>query len=127
MSKLKRIFLYTATGAFGILIILILRPVPQPTPENTSCCKGLVEKVFESGTRDITIKLRGDKKTYYINRGLERGLNLDTLQKLLNRTVEIRYIRHWTPLDYDQSGRPVAQLTHEDLVLFSSMPSISAN
>lgn len=45
------------------------------------------------GTYDISFSVEGQKRSYYINRGMEKGLSCDQLQeKLVNKEVEISHV-----------------------------------
>ena len=102
---------YLLAFLFLGLLSLSLRPVPKPEKDNLKQAGGTVEKIWESGTGDVSIKLAGTKKVFYINRGLERGLNLENLQrKLVGRKVALQYIGHWTPLAPFDDGRHIAKL-----------------
>jgi hypothetical protein len=62
-------------------------------PKERKKIKGLIVSIKErGGENDIVFKLKDDPKTYYINRGLQYGLNLDTIQiYLLNQEAELHY------------------------------------
>ena len=92
-------------------LALIFRPVPNPSPYNTIKTNGTVEEVSMDGDADLIIKLRGDDRLYYIDEGLKDGRSLSTLQgELSGKSVEIHYVRFWTPLD------PLSKLKHISLV-----------
>jgi hypothetical protein len=88
-------------------LALIFRPVPNPSPENTIKTNGTIEEVSMAGDDDIIIKLRGDDRLYFIDEGLKDGRSLSTLQgELSGKSVEIQYVKFWTPLD------PLSKLKH---------------
>lgn len=88
-------------------LALIFRPVPNPSPENTIKTNGTIEEVSIAGDADLIIKLRGDDRIYYIDEGLKDGRSLSTLQgELSGKSVEIHYVKFWTPLD------PLSKLKH---------------
>ena len=92
-------------------LALIFRPVPRPSPENTIKTNGTVEAVSMAGDADLIIKLRGDDRLYFIDKGLKDGRSLSTLQgELSGKSVEIHYVRFWTPLD------PLSKFKHISLV-----------
>src|SRR5688572_27572289 len=68
--------------------VLVFRPVPIPDEEDCLLTKGLVSQIYESGDKDISFRLHGREKIFYINRGLEQGLNLSKLKAdLLNNEI----------------------------------------
>ena len=98
-----------------LLIVLahIFRPVPNPSPENTIKANGTIEEVSMAGDDDLIIKLRGDDRLYYIDEGLKHGRSLSAIQdELSGKTVEIHYVKYWTPLD------PLSRLKHISKVDF---------
>jgi len=89
-----------AVALFGYLVLLALRPVPVPTDENTYWVEGQVVSAGSPCCEDIVIRLRDDTHDYYINRGMERlAAPEEFCGDLPGRSVRIRVIRHWTPLD----------------------------
>ena len=100
----------TITSIFVLLIVilaLIFRPVPYPSPENTIKANGTIEEVSMAGNDDLIIKLRGDDRLYFIDEGLKSGQSLSSIQgELSGKAVEIYYVRYWTPLD------PMSRLKH---------------
>lgn len=58
-------------------------------PEDCIILTRTISEIKEGSTFDIVFKdMQGDR--YYINRGLEQGLNLDSLNaKVLNKTVTL--------------------------------------
>lgn len=109
------------SGAMGLLI---LRPVPVATPENTVSHFDYVEYVFEGPSSDIVFNLKDRQGYPYINRGLQRGLDLDVLkQELTNKYIEMKFVKHWTPLDFKQSNPTVAyiKIVEDDRVIYNAI------
>lgn len=99
MLVLKSTALASA-ALFGYLVLLAFRPVPAPTDENTYWVEGVVVSAGSPCCEDIVVRLADDTHDYYINRGMERlPAPEDFCGDLRGRTVRIRVIRHWTPLD----------------------------
>jgi len=81
-----------------ILLLIILTPVPEAKENNCQEARGTVKHIFEAGTKDVVFKLNETDKTFYINRGLEQGLDLERLRReLVNQEVLIKYPKYWTP------------------------------
>lgn len=108
--------------AFMLLVSLVLKPVPILPEEELAVTRGTVDRIFEGGEFDIVFKLRETEKYYYINRGLEQGLNLDNLRnKLLGRRVTIKYPEYWSILG-DGSTHHLSKLEHNGQTIFSEVP-----
>lgn len=107
---------------FMSVLFLAFVPVTPPALENTVKVSGKVKAIKEGGTHDIIIKFSNDPHHYYINRGLERGLQLEDLQKKLEgEEVSVRYVRHWSLLNPSGRVRPVAHLTIEETEIFDAL------
>jgi hypothetical protein len=104
----------TIASIFALLIIvlaLVFRPIPRPSPENTVKANGTIEEVSMAGDDDLIIRLRGDDRLYFIDEGLTNGRSLSSIQgELSGKTVEIYYVKYWTPLD------PMSRLKHTSKV-----------
>ncbi len=122
MSK-RRVSLSLSMAIISLVFIsaifLAMIPVANPTSENTEWVLGKVEAITEGGTHDVIIKLTNDTHHYYINRGLEKGLQFGDLQpKLEGSEISLRYIKHWSLLNPSGKVRPVAELSQEGQTLF---------
>ncbi|MCK4287918.1 MAG: hypothetical protein KAW86_01825, partial [Bacteroidales bacterium] len=96
---MKKEIFYSIVLILVITFILIFRPV-NTSESNSIKVTGIVEKVYEGGVKDIIFKIYNDPKIYYINRGIENGLDLNELQKeMTGQEISLWYARHWTPLD----------------------------
>ena len=112
--------------AFRILIfitfILIFRPVPIVEEQYAIETKGIVTDIYEGGRFDVVFKLKDRKQRYYINRGLENGLDLKDLQKrLMGQEVTIKYPKYWTPLDWNNTIRHLSKLEFQNEVIFNEL------
>lgn len=101
------------------LVPCISSCILNPEPDECLEVSGTVTEVYEGGDMDAFFKIEGDHRTFYINRGLENGLNLDSLQKLVYQSVTMMYVDIWTPLDPNGNIRHVSQLMHGDKLLYS--------
>jgi len=85
---MKKLFLY-----LSIIVFICLNAfsciIYNPRPEDCQVQTENIIKIKEGSTFDIVLSdTHGDH--YYINRGLEMGLNLDSLNaKVLNKTVTL--------------------------------------
>lgn len=102
------------------LMVFVFRPVPIITEAEAARTSGKVIQIWEASDKDIFFRLSGDPKRYYINRGLERGLDLSQLEAdLMGHEVEFLYPSHWTPLDPGQKTIHLAALRKDGAYLFS--------
>ncbi|MCK0107963.1 hypothetical protein MWU58_01530 [Flavobacteriaceae bacterium S0825] len=63
--------------------------INNPQPEDCEVVEVTIKKITEGSSYDIVFHDTGTDY-YYINRGLEQGLNLETLNaKVLNKTVTL--------------------------------------
>ncbi|MDF1698624.1 MAG: hypothetical protein P1U56_22420 [Saprospiraceae bacterium] len=122
----KRIFFYIFGFTFFILALLILRPVTIPSdPADCLVAEGKVVYIFEGGPQDINFRLEGDKTMYYINRGMDYGLNIDSLRnQLMGNDITIRYPKHWTLLDPKGRNKHLSILEFNGKELFNEIELI---
>ena len=103
----KKIIIASIFFLLLAVLALTFRPVPNPSPGNTLKTNGTIEELSISSDDDLIIKLRGDDRLYYIDEGLKDGRSLSTLRgELSGKSVEIYYVKYWTPLD------PLSKLKH---------------
>lgn len=102
--------------------VLSFRPVPVPDENDCLSLKGTVSEVYEAGVKDVVFKLQGLDKKFYINRGLERGLDLKKLRAdLTNKEILIKYPKYWTPLDPGNSVRHISKLECDGRPVFTEL------
>lgn len=120
--KKEHIFLMLG---FLLLILGFMTLRPVHIPRNVNEClvaKGKVVRIYEGGIKDVAFRLEGNKTTYYINRGLEQGLDLTKLQKeLLGNNVTIRYPKHWTLLDPDNKIKHLSVLEYNGNEIYNEI------
>lgn len=120
---MKKIHLVFFAAIFLLVIaVLCLRPVPIVPEENCLTLKAIVTEVYEDGVNDVVIKLRGQDKTFYVNRGLERGLNLESLQaELIGREITVKYPNYWTPLDPGKTNIHLSKIELDGRTVFTEL------
>lgn len=102
--------------------VLVFRPVPIPDEKDCLIVKAKVTEVYEAGFKDIVFKLQGVDKEFYINRGLERGLDLQALRaNLTNNEIVILYPKYWTPLDPANSVRHISKMEFDGKIVFTEI------
>ncbi len=109
----------------GVLLIFsyfVFRPVPIVSEEKALVTSGIVRDIFSAGTQDIVFELQDDPRLFYINRGLDRGLDIEHLHELLvGNKVVLKYPKYWTPLDWKGEVRHVSKLEFANQVLFNEL------
>lgn len=112
------------TFLFYMIFIIKAGPV-DISKENSVEISGIVEKVYEGGTKDLVFKFVGDNVSYYINRGLENKFELDLVkEELEGKKVSIWYAKHRSqPL----GGGHMTQLQFKDSIYYTewTMPLVS--
>lgn len=107
---------------FLALAVIIFRPVPIPEEKDCLIVKGTVIDLYEAGTKDVVFKLHGEDRIFYVNRGLERGLDLEVLKsELINKEITIKYPKYWTPLDPGNSIRHTSKIESAGQTIFSEI------
>jgi len=105
-----------------ITLVLCMRPVPILAEKDCLVLKGTVTKIYEGGVKDVVIELSGQKQKFYVNRGLQRGLNLTELQsKLTGSEIVLKYPDHWTPLDPGKSIIHISKIEHGGKTVFNEL------
>ena len=124
----SRIIFITSGVLILTLAALTLRPVYIPDdPAECLVAKGKVAHIFEGGPQDINIRLEGDPTMYYINRGMNYGLEMDSLKELLiGNHVTIRYPKHWTLLDPNGTVKHLSILEFNGKELFNEIEIIKS-
>ena len=113
---------------FLILAALIFRPVPIPdNAEDCLVAEGRVTHIFEGGVKDVVFRLANDETTYYINRGLEQGLNLENLKEtLIGNHVKILYPDYWTPLNPNSASRHLTILEYNGKDIYNEIALVKS-
>ena len=79
-------------------------------------------KFMKPGSKDVVFKLQGLDKEFYINRGLERGLDLKKLRAdLTNKEIVIKYPKYWTPLNPANSVRHISKIESDGTTVFTEI------
>lgn len=109
-------------GGLIVCAFLLAQPLPRATMENCIKHQGAVESVSDGPSGDIVIKLKNDRTSYYINRGVESGLRVRELEKLLlNKEVELLTIKNSNPLSGPSLSNHIAQVKFHDSLVYSEL------
>ena len=118
----KKYWVFILCVALIGFMVLILRPVPILPEKDCETLKGTVTNVYEGGAKDVVLTLNGQRKLYYVNRGLERGLDLNTLKRqLINEEVVIKYPDYWTPLNINERSIHISKIEHKGKTVFTEL------
>lgn len=116
----KRFTIFLAITLFITLCGLALRPVPVLPEEKLHIVEGFVEQISEGSSEDIVFKLHDSQNRYYINRGLEQGLDLADLRaRLIGRKVTIKYPQYWSLMSGGSTH--LSKLEHNGQTVFSEL------
>ncbi len=117
----KKIFIGLSV-VFLIICVLVLRPVPIVTEDKTIVVSGVVEKIKLTEGNDFVFKLKDNPTRYYINRGIEAGLNYqDFEERVLNKSIIVKYPKYWTPLDWNNTVRHISKVELNGEILFNEL------
>ena len=92
MNKISKIIFISFSLLFFIVAVLIFRPVPIVAEKNTISESGIVKEIYTNKGNDIIFILENVQRRFYINRGLEMGLELTDLKKrLIGNLIAVSY------------------------------------
>lgn len=112
---------------FTVLIIALLYLVFRPIPvsrDNSIAINTTIDKVSEGSEDNIILKLNNTSGIFYINHGLQKGLNLDTLQQeLQNREVSVLYLKSnfFSGFSPVKGTKYITELKLGDKVIYSEL------
>lgn len=99
---------------------MIFKPVPIIAEEHAITEEGVVSEIYTNKGNDLIFKMKNTSRRFYINRGLELGLELKELEsRLINQKVIMKYPDYWTPLDWNNEIKHISKLEHQGKVLFN--------
>ena len=107
---------------FLMVAVLILRPVPVVSEDEAIIEEGIVAEIYEAGTKDLVFKLENNGRIFYVNRGLEMGLELDILrEKLIGNAIILKYPEYWTPLDWNDRIKHISKVEYNNEIVFNEL------
>jgi|LakMenEpi03Aug12_release.lakeMendotaPanAssembly.Ray.scaffolds.fasta_scaffold1820098_1 hypothetical protein len=114
---------YILTGIVILITLsfgLVFNPVPTVLEEQALLERGIVKSISEGGINDIVFVLENTDTRFYINRGLENGLDLNILkEKLIGNEVVFKYPRYWTPLDWNNKLKHLSKVEFGKDIIFN--------
>ena len=106
----------------SLIAVLIFRPVPI-VPESMAISEiGIVKEIYSNKGNDVIFIMLNTDRKFYINRGLENGLELNNLkEKLIGNSIVMKYPKYWTPLDWNNSIRHISKVEFKNEVIFNEL------
>ena len=105
-----------------VLVFFASALIPMNTSkENCVEVSGIVKSVSEAGVKDLVFELENHKINYYINRGLENGLEIQKAKAdYLGKKAVINYVDCWTILaPLGTSSKHIAQISIDGKEIYS--------
>lgn len=122
MKKAVKYSLIAFSLVFFTIAVLIFRPVPIVSEKDAVTERGIVSEIYSNAGNDIIFLMENNERKFYINRGLENGLELNSLkEKLIGNTIVVKYPKYWTPLDWNNSIRHISKVEFSDEILFNEL------
>jgi hypothetical protein len=112
--------------AIGCAVILLIgftfRPIQNIESSQCKVISGTVESVFEGGTNDINFTLKNKNGSYYINRGMEKGLDLGLLKdEMPGKEVKIWYVYQYSFITLLAPSKHISKMEVNGEVLFNEL------
>lgn len=104
-------------------VFILFRPI-SISRDNSIVFNTIVYKISMGSENNIIFKLDQGNGIYYINHGLDKGLNLDSLQKeLINQKVTVLYLKSGFAGGFSSvaSTKHITELRMGDKVIYSEL------
>lgn len=106
----------------SIIAVLIFRPVPIVSESNAISEIGIVKEIYSNKGNDVIFIMLNTDRKFYINRGLENGLELNNLkEKLIGNSIVMKYPKYWTPLDWNNRIRHISKVEFKNEIIFNEL------
>lgn len=106
----------------SIIAVLIFRPVPIVSESKAISEIGIVKEIYSNKGNDVIFIMLNTDRKFYINRGLENGLELNNLkEKLIGNSIVIKYPKYWTPLDWNNSIKHISKVEFKNEIIFNEL------
>ena len=106
----------------SIIAVLIFRPVPIVSESKAISEIGIVKEIYSNKGKDVIFIMLNTDRKFYINRGLENGLELNNLkEKLIGNSIVIKYPKYWTPLDWNNGIRHISKVEFKNEIIFNEL------
>ena len=122
MKKIAKIVLISFSLLIFIMAVLIFRPVPIVSEDKAISESGIVKEIYSNKGNDVIFVMENTERRFYINRGLENGLELNNLkEKLIGNEIVVKYPNYWTPLDWNNSVIHISKVEFNDEIVFNEL------
>ena len=122
MRKIIKITLVSFILIASIIAVLIFRPVPIVSESKAISEIGIVKEIYSNKGNDVIFIMLNTDRRFYINRGLENGLELNNLkEKLIGNSIVMKYPKYWTPLDWNNSIRHISKVEFKNEIIFNEL------
>ena len=106
----------------SIIAVLIFRPVPIVSESKAISEIRIVKEIYSNKGNDVIFIMLNTDRKFYINRGLENGLELNNLkEKLIGNSIVMKYPKYWTPLDWNNSIRHLSKVEFKNEIIFNEL------
>ena len=110
----------------SIIAVLIFRPFPIVSESKAISEIGIVKEIYSNKGKDVIFIMLNTDRKFYINRGLENGLELNNLkEKLIGNSIVMKYPKYWTPLDWNNSIRHISKVEFKNEIIFNELKADS--
>lgn len=114
---MKRTIVIIIGAVIGVILVFVLL---HSALNELNTVEGKVTKVYSNELKDIVIELNGIEGKFYINRGLEKGMSVNDMQKkLMNNYVTIKYPKDSSSDGNDQHKKTINQLEYKKEIIYS--------
>ena len=121
---MKKFWRALIISSFIILLGFTFRPIQNIEASQCAIAEGTVTAVFESGEKDIVFELGNRSGSFYVNRGMEKGLSLGALQDtLIGTPVKIWYVHNYSLLTLFSSTKHISRLDIAGQTAFNELIS----
>ena len=104
---------------FAALVMATWKPLDLRPKKAWVTERGVVADVYQTGLKDLVLKLRGQAESYYIDGALDENISFSELkEKLLNKSVVIQYPDKWTPLKKEDTRHFISQLEYDGEIIY---------
>jgi hypothetical protein len=104
---------------FAAIVMSTWKPVDLRPKKNWVTERGVVAEMYQTGFKDLVLKLKGQAESYYIDGALDGDVSLSELkEKLLNKSVVIQYPDRWTPLKDEDTKHFISKLEYDGEVIY---------
>ena len=116
MKKIIYILLIIVFAFFALALIPI-----NTSKDNCVVVSGTIKSLSEGGVKDLVFELENDKTTYYINRGLENGFQLEKSKtEFIGKKATLNYAKVWTPLaPFGTTSKHITQISVDGKEVYS--------